>query len=346
MSTVIFYAQFTKSKVGQNSLTVTWDIERITRSDGTRSALVTGGANSVTIGRRGLYGYVLTGADLLTYDYVATAITADSTVDMQEVAALWTFWALSWHDVATAGLTLAGSFGKLVTDFLDAAVSSRLASASYTAPDNTNIGLIKAVTDKLNSLLELVSGVTYRFTAAALELSPSGTATISSADKTDISNRVWSNTYNAIRALTNPLVTWANIPVKNTVQAIIGDTVEISITGLGSLVGRTKLYWTLKNSNGTGDDGAIVQIKETNGVDNGLLVLNGSDDLPTGVKGFLVVDDESAGNITITLEAELSTLLPALDGAKWDVKYVSSTLKAVKAQGRFNSTYTSTHAIT
>jgi hypothetical protein len=63
MSTVAFYAQFLGSKVGVNSLTVTWDIEQITRADGTRSALVTGGANSVTVGRRGLYGYILTGAD-------------------------------------------------------------------------------------------------------------------------------------------------------------------------------------------------------------------------------------------------------------------------------------------
>jgi hypothetical protein len=94
MSTIAFYAQFTQSKLGVNSLTVTWDIERITRSDGTRSALVTGGANNITIGRRGLYGYLLTGADLLTYDYVATAITATSTVDLQEIPALWTYWSL------------------------------------------------------------------------------------------------------------------------------------------------------------------------------------------------------------------------------------------------------------
>jgi len=92
MTTICFYAQFTQSKIGVNSLTVTWDIERITRSDGTRSALVTGGANSIAVGRRGLYGYLLSGADLLLYDYVATALTATVTVDLQEVPALWTYW--------------------------------------------------------------------------------------------------------------------------------------------------------------------------------------------------------------------------------------------------------------
>ena len=88
MSTICFYAQFVASKVGANSLTVTWDVEQITRSDGTRSALVTGGATTITIGRRGLYGYRLASADLSLYDYVATAITATTTVDQQEIAAI------------------------------------------------------------------------------------------------------------------------------------------------------------------------------------------------------------------------------------------------------------------
>ena len=88
MSTICFYAQFIASKVGVNGLTVTWDVEQVTRSDGTRSALVTGGATTITIGRRGLYGYRLTAADLSLYDYVATAITATTTVDQQEIAAI------------------------------------------------------------------------------------------------------------------------------------------------------------------------------------------------------------------------------------------------------------------
>ena len=88
MSTICFYAQFVASKVGVNSLTVTWDVEQITRSDGTRSALVTGGATTITVGRRGLYGYRLASADLSLYDYVATAITATTTVDQQEIAAI------------------------------------------------------------------------------------------------------------------------------------------------------------------------------------------------------------------------------------------------------------------
>lgn len=169
MATVCFYAQFTANKIGVNSLTVTWDIDRVTRSDGTRSALVTGGANSVTIGRRGLYGYVLTGADITTYDYLATAITADTSVDAKEVPALWTLWSISWYDIATSIMSTVGSIGKLFVDNItasilavksktdllpadpasDTQVNTRLAASSYTAPDNASITSIKTKTDNL-----------------------------------------------------------------------------------------------------------------------------------------------------------------------------------------------------
>lgn len=123
MANIIAFAQFVASKAGKNSITVTWDVERITRSDGTRSALVTGGATNVTVGRRGLYGYLLADADLTLYDYVFTAITADSTVDQQEIAAMWTLWSLSWHDIGTTLMTVAGSFGKRILDLVDGMTS-------------------------------------------------------------------------------------------------------------------------------------------------------------------------------------------------------------------------------
>ncbi len=45
-------------------------------------------------------------------------------------------------DALTSALTTAGSVGKLLVDNLNATVSSRLASASYTAPDNSTISSI------------------------------------------------------------------------------------------------------------------------------------------------------------------------------------------------------------
>jgi len=132
MADIVFTAQFIATKVGLDAIVVTWDVDRVTRSDGTRLALVTGGATNVVYGRRGLYGYRLTAADLTLYDYVATAITADATVDQQEIAAVWTLWSLQWYDVLTAIMTTAGSIGKLFVDTLDAAISSLPSLAAIT----------------------------------------------------------------------------------------------------------------------------------------------------------------------------------------------------------------------
>lgn len=55
-------------------------------------------------------------------------------------------------------MAVKGTTGKDIdsdqTDFLDVAISSRLASASYTAPDNTGIAAIKVVTDAQASIAE------------------------------------------------------------------------------------------------------------------------------------------------------------------------------------------------
>lgn len=52
-------------------------------------------------------------------------------------------------DALTSALTTIGSIGKLLVDNINATISSRLASASYTAPDNASIASIKISTDKL-----------------------------------------------------------------------------------------------------------------------------------------------------------------------------------------------------
>lgn len=50
-------------------------------------------------------------------------------------------------DAATSALTTAGSIGKLLVDNINATISSRLASASYTAPDNSTISAIAGYVD-------------------------------------------------------------------------------------------------------------------------------------------------------------------------------------------------------
>ena len=59
---------------------------------------------------------------------------ADATSDAVIADAVW--------NAATATYGAAGSYGLLVETDLDAAISTRLATAGYTAPDNTSIAAI------------------------------------------------------------------------------------------------------------------------------------------------------------------------------------------------------------
>lgn len=104
-----FYAFYVASKVGKTGLTTTVDIYETTSG----TPIVSGGSATELGG--GLYYYTLASGSVdASGAYVAVFKTADSSVDQQWIPALW------------------------VTDTelknLDAAVSTRLATAGYTAP--------------------------------------------------------------------------------------------------------------------------------------------------------------------------------------------------------------------
>jgi hypothetical protein len=147
--TVIFYAFFTASKIGKTGLSVTVDIY-----SPSNTLLVMGGS-ALAVGG-GLYYYSLTGASTGTAgDYKAIFKTADTTVDRQHEPALWVLgptWtqnldaavstrsshtaaqaAQAVWDYLVSAATTVGSLGKRLVDFLDVAISSRLADEDYTA---------------------------------------------------------------------------------------------------------------------------------------------------------------------------------------------------------------------
>ena len=115
-------------------------------------------------------GFSLTSA----YDPAKTASQAGDAMALTSgerttlTAAIWA--------ALTSGLSTVGSIGKLLVDNINATISSRLASASYTAPDNS--GIASAATraddaaDLLEAMTEDVSGT--RFTEHALEQAPTG----------------------------------------------------------------------------------------------------------------------------------------------------------------------------
>lgn len=129
-------------------------------------ALITGAAASTALKiRRVSDGFLLDWADLTFKADPGTLTTAMDEVDATHLAGeyrkvvvitAWTdgfYQALVHFDDATTVLNFDGKQyvqgGREVEVNLDAAVTTRMATFTYTAPDNTNIGLIKTQTDKL-----------------------------------------------------------------------------------------------------------------------------------------------------------------------------------------------------
>lgn len=94
-------------------------------------------------------------------------------------------------DVATlTGRLTAGRASNL--DNLDLAVSSRLASSAYVAPDNGGISEVRTVAEQLSTMLEEtdVESGDYRFDADALANVPRSGYTLTSGERTAIANEV------------------------------------------------------------------------------------------------------------------------------------------------------------
>lgn len=135
-----FEGWFTKNKRGATGLTVTVDVYRgVTKVVSDAAAFAVGG---------GIYGYLSSaGTNNAADKYNAVFKTADATVDYCETpsfvitggwvenvnAPIGSVPAAIWNYLASASTTV-GSLGKLLVDNLNAAISTRLASSSYTAP--------------------------------------------------------------------------------------------------------------------------------------------------------------------------------------------------------------------
>ena len=109
MTIKIIPVQFTASRVGVDGLTVTWDIDRVTKSSSAVSAVVTDGANIGT-GRHGVYFYSYD-MDLTLYDYIVTAKSTSAIVDMKELTTVWTEYAsdVTVNTTASVAVTAANA---------------------------------------------------------------------------------------------------------------------------------------------------------------------------------------------------------------------------------------------
>lgn len=169
-------------------------------------------------------------------------------------------------------------------------------------------------------------------------------ATGSGADPTDVVFRVMNGLVEEIWSAPERTLTQAARQVLAAVTGhnlsiLRGDTFEASLTGLGSIAARTKLWLTIKRNVGQADTQAIIQITE----DDGLLVLNGAE-AADDTQGSLTVDDEDAGDVTIVLKAAVTALLAIVPTLYYDIQMLSADGVLTKTSGSVEVTADVTRA--
>lgn len=112
-----------------------------------------------------------------------------------------------------------------------------------------------------------------------------------------------------------------------------GDTLDASLTGLGSLSGYVSIDFTVKEKKSDSDNDALIRIRlNASGSSDGLLRFNqaaASDD----TQGSITIDDEADGDITIALDASLTDDLKAQSGLYYDVQLITASAVSTLTYG-------------
>ena len=143
----------------------------------------------------------------------------------------------------------------------------------------------------------------------------------------------------ATRTLTSSAVSTAATVSGDSITVIKATTWTIAITGLGSLAGRTKLWFTVKHKVSDLDSAAMLQVEET----DGLVYVRAA--AGTAGNASLTVDDAVAGNVTIVVVAAETDDFAVMSNLYYDIKMLATTVTQL-TEGRFNISDVVTLAIT
>lgn len=119
----------------------------------------------------------------------------------------------------------------------------------------------------------------------------------------------------ATRTLTQTAAQIAAIVSGSAITLHRGETLSISLTGIGALTGRAKLWFTAKSGTPDPDSAALIKIEES----AGLQIIDGAV-AATAANGSITVTDAAAGDLTIVLTPVESAKLPPVTSGVWDIQ--------------------------
>lgn len=158
----------------------------------------------------------------------------------------------------------------------------------------------------------------------------------------DVGAEVWAN---STRTLTQAAASVIAVVSGSDITIQRGDTLSASLTGLGSLSGYASLDFSVKESLDDSDNDAIIRIrKNESGSDDGLLRLNKAAAADTS-KGSIIIDDESAGDITITLDASVADDLAIESFLDYDVQMITASAVSTLTNGKVDISGDVTRAV-
>lgn len=167
-----------------------------------------------------------------------------------------------WDALASA-LTTASSIGKLLVDNINATISSRLAAAAYTAPDNAGITAIKAKTDALPSDPADQSAVEAAVTAATAALATQASVnTIDDFLDTEIA---------AIKAKTDQLTFTTANQVDAGVRSMAADVLDATALAAGAATEIATAVWASATRTLTGIAAGVIAAAARNELADSIL---------------------------------------------------------------------------
>ena len=247
-------------------------------------------------------------------------------------------------------------FGVFTVEWIDQAddewqsggVEIRPVSA-VTVSDGTGVTLAddaitaaKIATDAIGSDEVAVSAVTKiqngLSTLTAAQVWSYATRTLSSFGT--FAADVWSS---VTRTLTQSAASVESAVSGSAVTQYRDSTIYFTLTGLGSLAGRTKLYFTVKRDLDEDDDKSIFQVEESAGLK---YVNRVETTIAQALDGTLTVNDEDTGSITVKVAATRADELP-LGSFAYSVKIVRAAAPEVYpvSEGTFVMKATATRSV-